>query len=228
MSNVPEIDPAASGDAALIITPTPELAGRVKRLGINFDRTATAYHEAGHAVVGFWYGWVIGRDGVEIDERRRCCFSCSAYTYTIEARAVVAMAGWLAEHKWHAQGSANWDDELIHILDAHDWAQVQVTLDDEVEVVRALVGKTNARDVETDEFLITVEAFRDHAVALVSSPAVWRSIRRVARALLDRGKLTDTDVVNAIDTDDFMKVSHGRWTTEARLLQLAEANAGGS
>lgn len=45
--------------------------------------------------------------------------SCSAHTYTIEARAAVAMAGWLAEHKCHAQGSANWHDELIHILDAH-------------------------------------------------------------------------------------------------------------
>lgn len=225
MSDGSDSDPLAGEDEPLIVTPSPRLASRAKRLGIDFDLAATAYHEAGHAVVGFWYGWAIGASGVEIRDRRRCSFSCSEYAYTREARAVVAMAGWLAECKWHAQGGINWNDDLLHVLDAHDWGQVYVTLDDQVQVVRALIGRADPREVETDDFLLAVDAFRDHAIVLVSRPAVWRSIRRVARALLARGKLTDTEVINAIDPDDFPKVSHGRWTTEATLLELARESA---
>jgi hypothetical protein len=181
------------------------------RAGLNFDRAAAAYHEAGHAVAGLWYGWVIGRNGVEIDQQQRCSFGCAAFAYTIEARAVVAMLGWLSERKWHRQGTGNWDDELIHILDAHAWGQIAVG-SDEQELVKALVGRRDPDEVETDEFLLAIRAFREHAVALLSYPHFWRAVRKVTRALLLSGKLSDTAVVNAIGKEDFLRVSHGRWS----------------
>jgi hypothetical protein len=197
-------------DAPSRVTPSPRLERLATSLALDFDRTASAYHEAGHAVAGFWHGWSIAPAGVEIDVRQRCSFMCAAYAYTPEARAVVAMAGWLAEHKWHRQGGTNWNDQLIHILDAHDWGQVQ--LDDERMIVKALVGNRDPDDVETRDFLLAVDAFREQATALMAHPKVWRSIRNVSRALMAKGRLSEVDVVNAIDPDDFLSVSHGRWT----------------
>ncbi len=197
------------------IPPRATTAQRLERLtteiGLNFDRAAAAYHEAGHAVAGLWFGWVIGQKGIEIDTNQRCNFGCAAFAYTIEARAVVAMAGWLAERKWHGQGSANWDDDLIHVLNAHSWGQIIVG-SDEQQVVKALVGERDPENVATDEFLLGVHAFREQAMALMSRRPVWRAVRQVARALLANGKLSDIAVVKAIDKDDFLKVSHGRWT----------------
>jgi hypothetical protein len=197
-------------DAPSLVVPSRRLERLATSLALDFDRAASAYHEAGHAVAGFWHGWSIGSAGVEIDKRQRCSFVCAPYAYTPEARAVVAMAGWLAENKWHRQGGSNWNDHLIHILDAHDWGQVQ--LDDERQVVKALVGNSDPDDVETRDFLLAVDAFREQATALMSHPRVWRSIRRVSRALMSTGCLSDVDVVNAIGQDDFLSVSHGRWT----------------
>jgi len=188
---------------------------RVERLAgrwqVDFERASAAYHEAGHAVAGLWFGWTVGRHGIEIDEHQRCTFACSAYAYTTEARAVVAMAGWLAERKWHGQGSGNWDTQLVHILDAHAWGQVIVG-DDEQQVVKALVGHREADDIETEEFLLAVHAFREHTIGLLARPPFWRAVRRVTRALLSHGKLSDVEVVNAIGKDDFLRVSHGHWT----------------
>jgi hypothetical protein len=217
MPNDIQIDdqPGSDGAAGLCLVPSERLERLTRRNGIDFNRVATAYHEAGHAVVGFWYGWVIAPGGVEIDQHQRCSFACGAFAYTIEARAVLAMAGWLAELKWHRQGRANRDEELIHILDAHDWGQVCVDHDDSRQIVMALVGSRDADSVETDEFLFSIYSLRQHALDLVSRPPIWRAIRKVARALLARGKLSDADVVNTIGQDDFMQVSHGRWTKEA-------------
>jgi hypothetical protein len=192
------------------LVPPPRLDRLSARLGIDFDRAAAAHHEAGHAIAGFWFGWTIGGNGVVIDERQCCHFACARYTYTPEARAVVAMAGWLAERKWHRQGSSNWDDELIHILDAHAWGQIIVG-DDEQQVVCALAGPRQPDDIGTSEFLAAVHAFRGEAAALLSRRPVWRAVRSVARALLQKGKLSDDDVINCISDADFMQVSHGRW-----------------
>jgi hypothetical protein len=204
-------------DDAATKPPLVEFGQRLERLvallGLNLERAASSYHEAGHAVAGLWYGWVVGRNGVEIDERQRCNFACASFAYTIEARSVVAMAGWLSERKWHRQGSGNWDTELIHILDAHAWGQITVG-NDEQELVKTLVGSRNPDNVETDEFLLAVHAYREHAVALLSYPHFWRAVRKVTRALMLKGKLSDIEVVKAIGKDDFLHVSHGRWSEE--------------
>src|SRR5262249_51224179 len=53
---------------------------RVERLAgrwqVDFERASAAYHEAGHAVAGLWFGWTVGRHGIEIDEHQRCTFAC--------------------------------------------------------------------------------------------------------------------------------------------------------
>ena len=116
-----------ASESSLLLEPSERIRRLVTRVGIDFDRSAAAYHEAGHAVVGFWYGWVIEPRGVEIDfPTNDAVFACSAFAYTIEARAVVAMAGWLAELKWHRQGSTSHDAELIQILDGHDWVKYRL------------------------------------------------------------------------------------------------------
>ena len=127
------------------------------------------------------------------------------------------MAGWLAELKWHRQGSTSHDAELIQILDGHDWAQVLVEVDDEQQVVRALIGNADPEAVEFEDFFAEIYAFRQYAYELISRPAIWRAIRSVARALLSNGKLSNRNIVNVIGSPTFLEVSHGRWIQEARL-----------
>jgi len=208
--------PSAARDRVIRKRVDPE--ERIKHLAarwkIDFDRVATAYHEAGHAMAGYWFGWVIGQNGVEIVEHQICSFGCPAFAYTVEARAVVAMAGWLAERKWHGQGGTDWENQLVHILDAHHWGQIIVGNDDQ-QVVQALVGNREPDDIETKEFLLAIHAFREQAMALMARPAFWASIRRVARALLVKGKLSDIDVVNAVGQKHFLQISHGHWTARS-------------
>jgi hypothetical protein len=186
---------------------------------IDTASAAAAYHEAGHAVVGFWFGWVIAPGGVEIEPYQRCSFRCAGFAYTIEARAVIAMTGWLSELKWHRQGSPDRDLELTRILEGHDWDQVSVDYEDSCQVLKTLVG--SGEIVGFDELRFAIYALRQYALELIARPAVWRAIRKVARALLAKGKLSDCDVVNAIGNADFMEVSHGRWTKDASSLPPA-------
>jgi hypothetical protein len=63
------------------------------------QRHLTAYHEAGHAVVGYWFGWWLNPEGVEIDYRMYCGTRAFNLDRTIEARVLVTMAGDVAEAK---------------------------------------------------------------------------------------------------------------------------------
>jgi hypothetical protein len=215
----PEVrDASDSGGFIEAVAPSSRLERLVRRLGVDFECASAAYHEAGHAVAGFWYGWVIAPEGLEIDQHQRCCFSCAAFAYTIEARAVLAMTGWLSELKWHKQGSIDRESELIRILDGHNWGQVSVDYEDCRQVVKALVGSREPANVETKELLFAIYALRQYALELIARPPFWRAIRRVARELLAKGKLSDTEVVKAIGERDFMDVSHGRWTKDSASL----------
>src|SRR5689334_18103473 len=84
---------------------------------VEVQRRATAYHEAAHAVVGCEVGWWITPEGIEIGEREYTGLRCWSEDLTGRNLALVSLAGWNAEHKWHGLGQEILnDEELIDIL----------------------------------------------------------------------------------------------------------------
>ena len=77
-----------ASESSLLLEPSERIRRLVTRVGIDFDRSAAAYHEAGHAVVGFWYGWVIEPRGVEIDTPTNDAVSLAAPSRTRSKRVL--------------------------------------------------------------------------------------------------------------------------------------------
>ena len=46
--------------------------GRVTMRRAYDQRRETAFHEAAHAAVAYWFGWQVNPEGVEIDQRQYC------------------------------------------------------------------------------------------------------------------------------------------------------------
>jgi hypothetical protein len=87
-------------------------------LAVRDCRIHTAYHEAGHVVTAYWYGWWLNEEGVEIDTRWYTGTRSPALLYTTEARVVNLMAGRIAEHKNHGLGNGRFDDgQALELLD---------------------------------------------------------------------------------------------------------------
>src|SRR5215471_2087775 len=82
-------------------------------------RIHTAYHEAGHIVAAYWYGWWLNEEGVEIDARWYTGMRTPALLNTTEACMVVSMAGRIAEHKYHRLGAGRFDNsgDALELLD---------------------------------------------------------------------------------------------------------------
>jgi hypothetical protein len=83
------------------------------------QRQASAYHEAGHAVVGYYFGAWLNPEGVEIDARQYTGLRFRPWDYTTETRVIVSMAGWLAEHKYHRGGRRGFvNEDTAYCLEA--------------------------------------------------------------------------------------------------------------
>jgi hypothetical protein len=101
-----------------MIMPKAYLRKTETSLAMRDCRIHTAYHEAGHVVVAYWYGWWLNEDGVEIDTRWYTGTRSPALLYTTETRVVNSMAGRIAEHKYHGLGNGRFDDDgALELLD---------------------------------------------------------------------------------------------------------------
>ena len=92
------------------------------------QRRAAAYHEAGHAVVAYLVGWWVNDEGVEIDDRQYTGLRCYVQDHNIPGRALICLAGRLAEYKWLRQpGRCRYsDDDLQSIIDDIRYDQEEV------------------------------------------------------------------------------------------------------
>jgi hypothetical protein len=153
-------------------------------------RRGKAYHEAGHAVVAYQMGgWV---DSLDIAGRGCANFSVATVDDTTERVSVIYCAGWLAEWRWHRQGSRFRRRECLKFI---------------IEATRGEIDEERAGDVQssilrlirdcdaTDEELIA--RFRDYeneAARLIDTPAIWNQIKRLVPPLIQHGKLTQEQV----------------------------------
>ncbi len=56
-------------------------------------------------------------------------------------------------------------------------------------------------DASDEDLMALYRGYEAETAALLARPAVWASVQRVAEALLERGKLTDAEVVEMLGAD---------------------------
>jgi hypothetical protein len=168
------------------------------------QRHAAAYHVAAQAVMAFYLGGWVNDKGIEIDERRYCGLS---FAFERDAQAkecfllLCNLAGWRAEHLWHGRGSSRDgypDEELFAVLEdrRQGWADYD---GDDADAVDAMIERSPAA---TDDRL--AERYTDYSAecyAILREPNVWSAIERVAVKLIERGKLSAAEALEAIGCD---------------------------
>jgi hypothetical protein len=172
-------------------------------------RIHTAYHEAGHVVTAYWYGWWLNEEGVEIDTRWYTGTRSPALLYTTEARVVNLMAGRVAEHKYHGLGNGRFDDdEALLLLDlARRIHRGEEMIDEESEwsgdcTDIAVVLVEDNPTMTDHEYVRTLRTYQKKTRLILNKPAVWRAVKKVAEALLTTGRLTDGEARAAIAGED--------------------------
>jgi hypothetical protein len=152
------------------------------------QRHAAAYHVAGQAVMAFYLGGWVNDEGVEIDERRYCSL-CFPFWHDAQAKErfllLCDLAGWRAEHLWHGKGSSRdgWDD--------YDG--------DDADAVDAMIKLWPA--ATDDELAQRYTDYSAECYAILREPTVWSAIERVAANLMERGKLSAAEALEAIGGD---------------------------
>ncbi|HEX6987018.1 MAG TPA: hypothetical protein VF170_16690 [Planctomycetaceae bacterium] len=145
-----------SDDAAARTSPTP-------------DEVATAYHEAGHAVMALVHGRPVQRVSIKPDERwlGRCEFRkgrFGAYKDLLETEILIQLAGLAAEAR-HT-GRYGWDEAA-----------------EDLDVVRSLLGSRGENDRRADRL---ERRYLDKAEHILDRPGLWLAVERIAAELLNR------------------------------------------
>jgi hypothetical protein len=168
------------------------------------QRDAAAYHEAGHAVAAYVFGWWVAGDGIQIDADQHVEVSCRQSDRTADAEVIQSLAGWLAEFKLHGMGGRRSEDPetlLIEIqLARSDPSSWGVDETDNLTVFARLLADDSAA---TDELLLKRYGYYEAAtVRMLEGPIVWAAVERVAAVLIAHGTLSPTGVEVLLSFDN--------------------------
>jgi hypothetical protein len=151
---------------------------------------AIAYHEAGHVVVAYEFGWWVRRGGVRLGGWAHARLRHHPSGNTLLARVCVYMAGLLAEQRFHG---VQWDleeDFLEHIRAVRAGKGEGAVLDpsDFRAVALALLDDDPA--IPLAEAPGALSYCRDYTNALLDDPRVWAGVERLAKKLARRRYLS--------------------------------------
>jgi hypothetical protein len=180
-----------------------------------------AYHEAGHVVVAYEFGWWVRRGGVRLGAWAHARLRHREADYTLCARICIRMAGLLAEEKFHGI-QWHFEEEVVdHVravragesegayLDPSDLRAIALALLDDDPPI-SLAG---ARRVVTH--------CRNVTNALLDDPRVWGGVERLAKVLYRRRYLSPRAVKQVLgdaffaDAGRMIRDSHGHPLAEA-------------
>ena len=153
--------------------------------------------------MAFYLGGWVNDEGVEIDERRYCG-SCFPLGHDAQAKErfllLCNLAGWRGEHLWHGKGSSRGypDEELFAVLEDRRQGSDDYNGDD-ADAVDAMIKMSPA--ATDDELAQRYTDYSAECYAILHEPIVWSSIECVAAKLMERGKLSAADALEAIGGD---------------------------
>jgi hypothetical protein len=155
------------------------------------QRRASAYHEAGHAVVAYCFGWWLNPEGVEIDARQYCGLRREAWLSNEPAEVMVLQAGWLAECLHHGRREPHTRANVKQVI-----ALMEDDDDNDLPVALRVIRNYNPR-ISGRALVKRYLDFQEQTEALIE--IVWDAIDKVAKALLARGRLSHEDVEDLVD-----------------------------
>jgi hypothetical protein len=187
------------------------------------DNIATAYHEAGHVVVAYEFGWWVSHDGVRIGELAHASLQQHDSDYTVLARVSVSMAGLLAEQIFHGVEEDLAEDVVRHVRavwareDEGGWACLHPS--DMRAIALALID--NDPSISLDGVPRVVTHYQNVTNALLDEPRVWGGVERVAKALIRRRYLSPRAVKQVLGDAFFAALQTGEGAR--RIEKITEA-----
>ncbi|MBO1909604.1 hypothetical protein J4G37_32920 [Microvirga sp. 3-52] len=172
-------------------------------------RRHAAYREASHAVIGYWFGWLVTDEGIRIDPDGYCGQCCYGRRCTREDHAHILLAGWLAEvrlapDRCHPRTDEDLIETLNHLSD-DEFAE-----SDDGKVLTAL--KVAHPDEDTATIIARYRWCEWVTGELLDQPHIWSVVQRIAKASIRQGQLSQ-DEVEKLLPDGFLLESHWwrRW-----------------
>jgi hypothetical protein len=157
---------------------------------------STAYHEAAHAVIAYWFGWWVNHEGVWIDPYGGYCgHRHEKQSHVEEHGYCISLAGYAAELRLNPDYAKPLSDENLTItlgfLDDPDIAD-----NDEGEVLSKL--KTAHPNEDVGQIIARYRAFEQQTSELLRQEHIWSAIEIIAKELLRRAHLSQGEVENLL------------------------------
>ena len=196
-------------------------------MSLKDDLESCAYHEAGHAVAAYEFGWYLRHGGVRIGKNAEARLRTPDELRSSEAEIIVTLAGWVAEAKYCGVKS------LVAYNEIFDWIEdfrrnpeacnCPSSFNDPHDVARPLL-KAYPHLSDRGAYRM-VRRYERETAALLAEPRVWSAVERLAAALLRRGQLSHAAAVNLLRSDFFAGV-HAVHILKATVHPLETAGHG--
>ncbi len=159
---------------------------------------AASYHEAGHAVMAYQYGWWVNHEGVEVERRQYTGLRCHGFAKSPTQEIPISLAGWLSEHRFHGLGGRfRKDEDLQNILDALEWPDDDEDESDDAAVFRLI--KDMYPDDSDGDLIARYREWEQEVWGWLGDAELWTKVERVAESLWQHKKLTAKQVEQLID-----------------------------
>jgi hypothetical protein len=151
----------------------------------------TSVHEASHTVLGYYFGWWIGEEGVRIEPDGYAGLKARRDDVTLEADCCVYIAGWLAETLLDPTcAHRRSDSDLTYTYHYH--LDPSYSDSDDALVFRTL--NMQYPGMTLPAFIAAYRAYEQITLGLLARPIIWHTITRVAEALIQKGRLSREEV----------------------------------
>jgi hypothetical protein len=167
-----------------------------QQINRSLDNIATAYHEAGHVVIIYEFGWWVSRGGVRIvwawGRGPHVRWRQYDSDYTVDARVCVSMAGLLAEQKFLGEQRRFEENVVEHVraVRARKNEIANLYPSDLRQIALALLDVDGDPAISLNGVRRAVAYYRNVTNALLDEPRVWGGVERVAKALIRRRYLS--------------------------------------